>query len=131
MGGYRIHINYTYGELWEVWQEGVCFEGNTLIKTKTGYISIENLKVGDMVLSKNEETGEIGFKRISKTFKKQTDKLIELTIENEKILTTPTHPFWVSDYGWKEAGLLTTEDKLLSSAGQELVIINVEAISLK
>ena len=41
-----------------------CFTEETLIKTIEGYIPIKDLKVGDLVLSENEHTGEQGYKKV-------------------------------------------------------------------
>lgn len=50
-----------------------CFVAGTLIHTDKGLVPIEQLKVGDMVLSKHESnTGEQAYKRVVRTFKSAT-----------------------------------------------------------
>ena len=47
-----------------------CFVAGTLVHTDKGLVPIEQLKVGDLVLSKHESgEGEVAYKRVLKTFK--------------------------------------------------------------
>jgi hypothetical protein len=53
------------------WFEPVsaCFAAGTLVHTQTGLVPIEQIKVGDMVLSKPESgEGEQAYKRVTRTF---------------------------------------------------------------
>ena len=43
---------------------------------------------------------------------RQTDKLIHLVIGSEEIITTETHPFYVKNRGFVEAGKLQAGDHL-------------------
>lgn len=52
--------------------DGDCFVAGTLVHTDKGLVPIEQLKVGDMVLSKHESgEGEQAYKAITRTFKSQ------------------------------------------------------------
>lgn len=80
---------------------GVCFVPGTLIRTKNGYVPIENVKVGDFVLSSDGS-----YRAVTKTFENQYDGYlcsITSTISSGPILATPEHPFLtlVSDHNIK------------------------------
>lgn len=50
-------------------QEPGCFVAGTLVHTQEGLRPIEQIKVGDLVLSKhNSGTGKRAYKRVLKTF---------------------------------------------------------------
>ena len=93
------------------------FVAGTLVHTDQGLVPIEQLKVGDMVLSMPEEgVGEKAYKRVVKTFKSPTKQKIMSPIEG--IYCTDNHPFWVtkgrgrSDGTWVRADQLNQTDRL-------------------
>lgn len=49
-----------------------CFVAGTLVTTEDGFKPIEEIEVGDRVLSKNEITGEVETKTVTKTYIKHT-----------------------------------------------------------
>ncbi|MEZ4465656.1 MAG: polymorphic toxin-type HINT domain-containing protein, partial [bacterium] len=105
-----------------VYGNGVCFVAGTLIATKDGSKAIEGIEVGDLVLSRNEETGEITYKPVVRTFVTPDSPTIDLTLEDHEgkqttIGVTPEHPFWVVGQGWVEAGDLLPGDELFTSKG--------------
>lgn len=89
------------------------FVAGTLVHTDKGLVPIEQLKVGDMVLSKHESgQGEQAYKRVIKTFKSAEKKpVVKVTIDGEKgqmhLFCTPDHPFWsfsiMTDWSWQAA----------------------------
>lgn len=69
----------------------LCFASGTLINTKSGFIPIENIKIGDEVLSSDGE-----FRKVLNTFKhKYNGKLqsISTNTTTSPILCTPDHKF--------------------------------------
>ena len=103
-------------------QTMTCFVAGTMILTASGLIAIENIKAGDKVISTNPETFETAEKSVLETYVRQTDKLIHLVIDGEEIITTETHPFYVKDRGFVEAGELVIDDRLLDVQGNVLLI---------
>ena len=76
----------------------------TEIQTLDGTKNIEDIHVGDWVLSDDPTTpGEIEYKQVLNTFVKQATSLVDVYIDGEKITTTEEHPFWVPDVGWVAA----------------------------
>ena len=47
---------------------GACFAAGTLVHTRDGLKPIEQIQVGDYVLSKPENDGELACKRVLQTF---------------------------------------------------------------
>lgn len=109
-------------------QPGGCFVAGTLVHTKQGLVPIEQLKVGDWVLSKPEGgQGDQAYKRVTRTFKFEDKEVMLLeffpvaeferakrtggdvfeAIRNEAkqyLVATPNHPFWINGVGWTAAG---------------------------
>lgn len=57
-----------------------CFLAGTLVLCEGGVKKIEDVKVGDRVLSRDEATGEQGYKRVVRLFRGHTDKVVYLRI---------------------------------------------------
>ena len=87
-----------------------CFAAGTMIETADGDRPIEEIQIGDLVLSANPETGEIAYKPVVNTYVHVTDTVLYLTIDEEIIETTEDHPFWVEGQGWTSAKLLQPGD---------------------
>lgn len=78
-----------------------CIAEGTLIKTNKGDVAIENIKVGDMVLTRN------GYKRVTKTWNKGYQKVIT----RFGVTATPDHKF-ITKNGEKELQNLNPSDIL-------------------
>lgn len=85
----------------------VCFVAGTLVHTKDGLKPIEQIKVGDYVLSKPDSgEGEQAYKRVTKTFVREEQEvwLVDYFVLNEAIshslVVTENHPLWVVGAGW-------------------------------
>lgn len=99
-----------------------CFVAGTLVWTDNGLVPIEEIRVGDRVLSQSEDNGGRIYKRVSKTFFLENKKIIFLKIKNSEaeevdILVTPNHPIWVSGKAWTAAELLVFGDEIQFSDG--------------
>ncbi len=85
-------------------EAGGCFAAGTLVHTKDGLKPIEQIQVGDWVLSKPEDgEGEQAYKRVAKTFsfEDKVVRLVEYAVlrngewHEDCVTTTNNHPFWV------------------------------------
>jgi RHS repeat-associated protein len=104
-----------------------CFVAGTEIQTLNGTKNIEDIHVGDWVLSDDPYTvGEIEYKQVLNTFVKQTTNLVDIYIDGEKITTTEEHPFWVPDVGWVAAKDLYAGSLLQTKTESWLDIDKVE-----
>jgi RHS repeat-associated protein len=103
-----------------------CFVGGTKVKTDEGEKNIEDIDVGDKVLSKDETTGEVATKEVTATFKHETDEIYKIHVGDQTIESTFNHPFWVDGKGWTFVKDLKPGDLLVQSDGNTLKIDSIE-----
>ncbi|SDJ62915.1 intein N-terminal splicing region/RHS repeat-associated core domain-containing protein, partial [Lachnospiraceae bacterium G41] len=103
-----------------------CFVAETRIQTLYGEKNIEDIEEGDYVLAEEPETGEQEYKPVVRTFVKEKDELVHVFVEDEEIIATPEHPFYVVGVGFVLAGDLRVGDILRSSDNENLAITNIE-----
>ena len=98
------------------------FIAGTLVHTREGLKPIEQIKVGDWVLSRpdNPEQGtETGYKRVTKTLSFEDKEVIkfwfapnrDVECQTERVYATPNHPVWLNPHGWVAMGRLYDPDK--------------------
>ncbi len=101
-------------------QESNGFIAGTLVHTDQGLVPIEQIKVGDRVLSKNEDgEGDLDYKRVSQTFKStENQALYAIWYEVrhnplERLLVCSKYqPFWINDKGsWVEGCVIDASFK--------------------
>ena len=95
----------------------VCFVAGTMVLTVSGLVAIENIKAGDTVISTNPDTMEMAVKEVLETYVRETNMLVHLTINDEQIITTMNHPFYVKEHGFIEAGGLWLGANVVNSNG--------------
>lgn len=84
---------------------GCCFVAGTPVLTQNGSKNIEDIKVGDKVLSRDPLTGEQGFKAVTAFIPKHNRQIWKVTVANEEgkietYETTDEHPWWIVGEGW-------------------------------
>ena len=105
-----------------------CFVGGTQVQTDEGEKNIEDIEVGDKVLSKDEETGELAYKEVTATFNHETDEIYSIHVDGQTIESTYNHPFYVKDKGWTFVKDLKVGDLLVQSDGNTLEITSIELL---
>ena len=114
------------------------FTAGTLVHTETGLVPIEQLKIGDKVLSKAANgLGELIYKAVTNTMVTESVlvKLLELSIAIDsslpmkeqielqrlvddqpatRLLITENHPLWVYDKQWINAKEVKSQDILIN-----------------
>jgi Pretoxin HINT domain len=104
-----------------------CFVAGTEILTPEGFKNIEDIQIGDWVISDDPTTpGEIEAKQVLQTFVRQTETLIDLYVDGEVISTTREHPFWTPDKGWLAAEDLKVGSLLQMEDGRIVDIDQIE-----
>ena len=103
-----------------------CFIAGTLVTTRSGLKPIEEIVIGDYVLSINEETGENSYKKITDTLVRSTQEICTIELENGNIKSTTGHLFMVKDKWWKAAVELIVGDILVTSDGKEQVVKSIK-----
>ena len=114
----------TYSSMKKHQETLTCFVAGTMVLTATGLVAIENIRVGDKVISTDPETFETAEKTVLETYIREDSKLIHLMINGEEIITTETHPFYVNNRGFVNAGELAIGDELLDSNCNVLLVEN-------
>lgn len=105
-----------------------CFVGGTLVSTLTGGIPIEQIKVGDIVISYNESIGELELNIVGQTFIHTEEEAEDYYLRiNEMVGVTPNHPFYVNGE-WKEARELQIGDTLLGIESGEVCIDSIQKV---
>jgi hypothetical protein len=100
-----------------------------LVLTPTGYRKIEELKAGDVVLSRdqNDPNSEVTPHHIAQTFIRKAESIFHITYKNGlELETTWNHPFYIKGKGWTQAKDLREGDFSLTEKDNEtLQIISV------
>jgi len=100
-----------------------CFLAGTEISLVGGLgLPIEEIKVGDLVISYNEKTKKLEPSIVLKTFKHQASQYLVI---NQEIKVTADHPFYINDQ-WLKAGQIKIGDKLLREDGQATIVSAIE-----
>lgn len=97
----------------------VCFAAGTPLLTPEGSKPIEQFRVGDLLLSRNEfdPEGPVEPKTIEEVFVR-LGRILHLHVGGQVIRTTAEHPFFAYNKGWTPAAELRVGDKLLSHDSQ-------------
>ncbi|MBZ6532452.1 polymorphic toxin-type HINT domain-containing protein, partial [Acinetobacter seifertii] len=107
-----------------------CFDDDTPVLTKDGYKRIVEIKEGDLVLARHEETGEIAYKPVKLVFVVPNRRIYLLkTIDSlgqENIIeVSDDHPFWVIDKKWVNSIDLKEGDQLLDAKNQVHKVVSI------
>ena len=99
-----------------------CFGAGTPVLTRVGPRPIEDLRVGDQVLSQDQATGELIFRPILAVFHNKPAATLRVALEGETVVATGIHRFWKAGQGWSMARDLKPGDKVRTVGGQAEVI---------
>ncbi len=105
---------------------GECFIAGTQVAAESGSVPIETIQAGDNVWSWSEETGDVSLKQVVRTFVKESDELVHLTVKGEEIICTNEHPFYSPKKGWTAACQLRAGDILVTVNGEYVVLEKVQ-----
>ena len=94
-----------------------CFAAGTPVWTEQGQVAIEKVRVGDMVLSRNVESGELTYKPVVRTTIRPAGQLTSIRVGKETFETSGGHLFWVSGEGWMKSRDLRSGMVLHTVAG--------------
>ncbi len=98
-----------------------CFAAGTPVWTASGPKAVEKVRVGDLVLSQDVESGEVIFKPVLLTSTRPEEELLRIDLGEDQLETTDGHPFWVSGHGWTLAKKLETPSSLYALDAQAKV----------
>ena len=115
-------------------------EGDSEDNTDSEYeeidINIEDIEIGNEVLSFNESTKQLEWKKVLDTFKRKNNKLIVLKLSNGiQIKSTPEHRFFVSTSPASIAGGVRTSNNWIEAAylevGMKLLDTELKGITIE
>ena len=103
-----------------------------------GLRNIEDITTGDLVLSRNIQTGKLIWNAVLRPTFRPPSATVNIALDGESLCCSSGHLFWVSGTGWKKASELEPGDilhgadqpaKVLStSPGQPVITYNLEIV---
>ena len=104
-------------------QSGACFIGGTKVLMKNGQTqNIEDINIGDSVISYDTETGKFIISEIQYTFKHISTEIYKVQTSFATLNVTGNHPVYIKDKGWVEVQEISVGDNLFN--GLEFVEID-------
>ena len=96
-----------------------CFvKGTPILMADGSHVAIEQIKIGDLVMSRDEATGQVSAQKVVQTFERQANATLVLRLKNgETIETTKEHPFYVESQGFTPAGEMGIGTSIVTRAG--------------
>ena len=91
----------------------LCVEGNSRIKTPSGWKYIKEMKIGEEVFSFNPESGKQIQTKITGWWNKGTQKTLKLSSKHFNIEATPTHPILVKNKKTGCVGYVDAQDIII------------------
>ena len=105
-----------------------CFVEDTLVHTADGLKPIQDIQVGDLVLSRDEATGQTAYKPVTALLAGSERQIWEVSVETvdavgasrtETFGTTDEHPWRLVGGEWRETAELEPGDRLVTADGRE------------
>lgn len=94
-----------------------CLAAGTPVWTERGEVAIEKVRGGDLVLSRDVESGELAYKPVLRTTTRPESPLVRIQAGSEVFETSGGHLFWVSGQGWVKSRKLESGMVLHTAAG--------------
>lgn len=117
-----------YNEIGRLIRLGFCFTAGTPVWTIAGPVPIEQIRPGDLVLARCEQTGAQGYRPVVETVVTRPESICTLTFRAAggqvgNITGTPEHPFWSMSAGrFVPMGELVVGDALALADGSVAVV---------
>ena len=107
------------------------FPEGTEVLAPTGRVAIETLREGDLVIGRNEETGQSGAFPVTALMSRQATDVLWLTLENAEGQTTrmgvtSEHPLFVVGGGWTSASDVVAGDIIRDKELRSLTVLAVQ-----
>ena len=117
---YSVTLTGTAGTL--------CFTEGTKVLIEKGYKNIEDIQIGDYVYALDLDSNERILKKVIDKFEGYSDETYEIYVNDQKIVATPKHKFYVIDKGWISAYELKVGDKLSSLNNEKIEITKIKRV---
>jgi hypothetical protein len=96
---------------------GSCFPAGSLVTVPGGHKPIEDVELGDMVMTWNFSSKSIEPTQVTDTLAHAGKETIIIKSGHSKIITTPEHPFW-DGKRWAAASKLKAGSKIMDQGGR-------------
>lgn len=112
---------------------GACFDADTTVILADGSEKrIDEVQVGDDVLTFDEATREITSSSVSRRFVQEAAGLYDLRFaDGDQVDATTEHPFYVDGKGWVGAGQLRVGDLIRTSIGEPIELASTDFVAQK
>lgn len=94
-----------------------CLIAGTPIWTIRGSMAVESIKVGDLVLSQEVETGALAYKPVLRTTQRPPAPLVSIELPLETITASGGHLFWTEGSAWQRARRIEAGTPLVALDG--------------
>lgn len=91
-----------------------CFSKETKITTITGEKTVDQLSIGDIIISYSEETGEITRNKLTNILDSGIQEVFEVELENGSSIKLTATSLVYTKRGWKFVKDLNETDEILS-----------------
>ncbi len=98
-----------------------CFPAGTLVWTELGLVAIEQIEVGDRVLSQDPTTGQLSYKPVAGVTRRAEAPMQHVQVGETRFKLTTGHPVWVNGRGWRMAKFLRLGDQIHTMQGAQTV----------
>lgn len=100
-----------------------CFAAGTPVHTRSGLRAIEDLKIGDQVLTQDTTTGVLGFEPILAVLHNPPSSVLRVELDGgDSVVATEIHRLWQAGQGWKMTRELKPGDRLRVLGGTVKVV---------
>lgn len=102
-----------------------CFVPGTLVRLASGWLPIEQIAPGHLVLSADELIRDPEEQPVVATSNSRTIRIVRIKIGTEEIATTRNHRFLLERSGWLAASTLRASDRLETASRKPVEIVSI------
>lgn len=102
------------------------FGAGTAISTPNGMVPVDEIRVGQIVFSRNQNSFHDQPQKVTQIFDRIAPSHRLLKTESETIRLTDEHPVWVQGKGWTIAGEVAEDDIIAGRNSDVLVLKNTQ-----
>jgi hypothetical protein len=104
-----------------------CFVAGTSVLGISGPMAIEDIRPGDLILAQDVHTGRLTYRPVLETTRRREFPVFKIrTVDDDELVATGGHAFWVAGTGWIRARDLASGMRLHTLRGG-VCVSDVEA----